>query len=115
VIVLLLVLAVLGFLVCLPAKAVAKREERWFPWDFAGPVGAVVLWILLTSFGVGHQSLSHLIEIPIALLFAVLALYLRVFIVDRLNRNPMVNSLAVVIVAFAFVIGLRLFMPFLPE
>jgi uncharacterized membrane protein YeaQ/YmgE (transglycosylase-associated protein family) len=115
VIVLLLVVAVLGFVLCLPARAVAKREERWFPWDFAGPVGAVVLWILLTSFGIGHQSLSHLIEIPIALLFAVLALYLRVFIVDRFTRNPMVNSLAVVALAFTFVVALRLFMPFLPE
>lgn len=109
------VIAVMGFLLCLPARAVAKREKRWFPWDFAGPIGAVVLWILLASFGVGHQSLSHLIEIPLALLFAVLALYLRVFVMDRFIGEPKVNSLVVVALALAFVCGLRLFMPYLPE
>jgi hypothetical protein len=111
----LLVLAFVGFVLCLPVRAVAVQKKTWFPWDYAGPVGAVILWILLTSFGVGHQSLSHLVEIPITLLFALLALYLRVFLIDRIIGRPRANSLAVVLVALAFTVMLRLFMPYLPE
>ena len=70
---------------------------------------------IVVSVGYGHQSLSHLIEIPILLMVSVIFLYVRVFIVDRYREQFKQNSYIILGLGVFFVLLLRTFMPFLAE
>ena len=93
----------------------AKPKRRLFWSDIASPILVVVLWVSFTASGYGHQSLSHLVEVPIALLSALVLLNLRVFVVDRYNEKYRYNSYAVLALSLLIVFLLRTFMPYLPE
>ncbi len=93
----------------------AKRKNALFWSDVASPMLVVLLWVAVTSSGYGHQSLSHIVEVPITLLCVLVMLYFRVFVVDRYNRNYRYNSYAVLGLSLLFAFLLRSFMPYLPE
>ena len=97
------------------AGVYAKRKNALFWSDVASPILVAVLWVAVTASGYGHQSLSHIVEVPIALLCALVLLYFRVFIVDRYNENYRYNSYAVLGLSLLFVFLLRTFMLYLPE
>jgi len=106
-----LLYAVLGAV----AFLVAKRRKALFWSDMASPVLVVVLWFSVTALGYGHQSLSHLVEVPIALLCALVLLNLRVFVVDRYHEKYRANSYVALGMSLFIVILLRTFMPYLAE
>lgn len=97
------------------AVARAKRKNALFWSDIASPILVIVVWVAVTASGYGHQSLSHLVEVPIALLCALVLLYLRVFVADRYSENYRYNSYAMLGLSLLIVFLLRSFMPFLPE
>ena len=64
---------------------------------------------------IGPQSLSNLIEIPIVAIVAVAVAYLKMFAIDKqLKKSAFVEVIPFVLVALV-TLGLRLFMPLLPE
>ncbi len=93
----------------------AKRRNALFWSDIACPILVVVLWVSITASGYGYQSLSHLVEIPIALLCALVLLNIRVFVVDRYHEKYRYNSYIVFGLSLLIVFVLRTFMPYLPE
>lgn len=93
----------------------AKRKNALFWSDIASPILVIVVWVAVTASGYGHQSLSHLVEVPIALLCALVLLYIRVFVADRYSENYRYNSYAMLGLSLLIVFLLRSFMPFLPE
>ena len=106
---------VLTFFIALFAWVNAKKRNALYWSDLCSPFVLPTFWFLVTASGYGHQSLSHLIELPIVVLFSVLFLNVRVFILDRYRKNYKLNSLIVLCFGFLFVLLLRTFMPFLPE
>ena len=93
----------------------AKRRKALFWSDAASPVLIVVLWVIITASGYGHQSLSHIIEVPVALLCALLLFNLRVFVIDRIHKRYRYNSYWSLALSLLIVVLLRTFMPYLPE
>ncbi|WP_196140156.1 hypothetical protein [Aliikangiella sp. G2MR2-5] len=93
----------------------AKKRNALFWTDISAPILVVVFWVIITSFGYGHQSLSHFVEVPIALLFSLIALFVRVFILDNYSKKYRRNSVLVLALSLMFVFVLRTFMPYLPE
>ena len=107
----LLVYGVLGVVAFLYA-----RHRNVLYWsDMSTPVLVIILWVAVTATGYGHQSLSHVVEVPIALMISLILLNLRVFVFDRFSQNCRVNSYVVLGVSLLTVILLRAFMPYLPE
>ena len=111
------------FLICivlygvfgLPAFIYAKRRNAIFWSDIATPILVVSFWVAVTASGYGHQSLSHIVEVPIALVFSLISVNTRVFVVDKYNKNYRSNSYIVLGISIAFVFILRTFMPYMPE
>ncbi len=98
-----------------PALLLARLRGGLFWSDLAAPVLILALWILLTALGYGHQSLSHIVELPIALLFGLLLTYARVFLPGLRRANARRHSYAVLGLSLLGVVLLRTFMPYLPE
>ncbi|WP_205068105.1 hypothetical protein [Photobacterium phosphoreum] len=93
----------------------AKRRNALYWSDICLPIVLLLVWTFLASVGYGHQSLSHLIEIPILLMVSIIFLYIRVFIVDRYREQFKQNSYIILGLGVFFVLLLRTFMPFLAE
>ncbi|KAE8178088.1 hypothetical protein [Photobacterium carnosum] len=93
----------------------AKRRNALYWSDICLPIVLLLVWTCLVSVGYGHQSLSHLIEIPILLMVSVIFLYVRVFIVDRYRGQFKQNSYIILGLGVLLVLLLRTFMPFLAE
>ena len=93
----------------------AKSRGALYWSDLCPPIILPLFWVVVTSSGYGHQSLSHIIEVPIVLIFSVLLLNVRVFVVDRYKKNCKVNSYFVLGFGLILVLLLRTFMPYLPE
>ena len=109
-------LLILSYLfICSFAFIHARRRDTIFWSDYASPVFAVALWLSVTASGYGHQSLSHLVEIPIILLFSCLIFNSRIFVFDNLFGNPRCNSYFSLAIILVFVLVIRTFMPFIPE
>ena len=99
----------------LPAYFYAKRRNAVFWSDIATPILVVSFWVALTSSGYGNQSLSHIVEIPLALAFSLAAVSIRVFVVDIFYRNFRNNSYVALGLSLVFVFILRTYMPYMPE
>jgi len=110
-IVLLIVYGVLGAV----GFVYAKRRKALYWSDVAAPVLVIVFWVGVTSSGYGHQSLSHIVEVPIALTITLILFNIRVFGIDYLSTNYRVNSYSVLGISLLSVVLLRTFMPYLPE
>ena len=93
----------------------ARRRQALFWSDIASPILVVVLWVAITASGYGHQSLSHIVEVPIALLGALVLLNFRVFVLDRYHERYRQNSYFMLGLSLLIVFLLRTFMPYLPE
>ncbi|NQY54516.1 MAG: hypothetical protein HRT42_13205 [Campylobacteraceae bacterium] len=93
----------------------AKKYSRLFYIDIFSPFILVLFWVIIVSFGIGHQSLSHIIELPIVLVFSLILLYTRVFIINKVNINYKKNAYLSIAFSLFFLVLLRLFMPFLAE
>ena len=111
------------FLICiilygvlgLPALFYAKRRNALFWSDIGLPIFVVVFWVAVTASGYGHQSLSHVVEVPISLAFSLIVINTRVFVVDKFKKNFKNNSYVALGLSLLFVFLLRTFMPYLPE
>jgi hypothetical protein len=93
----------------------ARKRSALYWSDLCPPILLPLFWVAVTSSGYGHQSLSHIIEVPIVLFFSLLLLNVRVFVVDRYKKNYKVNSYVVLFFGLILVLLLRTFMPYLPE
>ena len=93
----------------------AKSRSALYWSDLCPPIILPLFWGAVTSSGYGHQSLSHIVEVPIVLISSVLLLNVRVFVVDRYKKNYKLNSYFVLGLGLILVLLLRTFMPYLPE
>lgn len=93
----------------------AKRKNSLYWTDIFLPIVVVLFWIALTMLGYGHQSLSHVIEVPIALFVVAVLFNAKVFFLDNRSKESKRNSLIVFGIGLLIVIALRTFMPYLPE
>jgi len=93
----------------------AKRRNALFWSDIGLPAFVVILWMMVTVSGYGHQSLSNVVEVPIALTVSFVFLYSRIFVIDRYELNFRKNSYIVLGISLLLVILFRTFMPYLPE
>ena len=93
----------------------AKRRCALYWTDLCPPIVLPLFWVVVTSSGYGHQSLSHIVEVPIVLVLSLLLLNIRIFVVDRYKKNYKLNSYLVLVFGLILVLLLRTFMPYLPE
>jgi hypothetical protein len=114
-ILLLLALALIQVALLMPAWVYSRRHGRLFSWDYSLAVLPLAVWVLLVSFGMGPQSLSNLIELPIVSLVVVVLYYARVFFLDRMLQRHRAASIVTVALSTLFPLALRLSMPLLPE
>lgn len=93
----------------------ASRRGSLHWCDLSAPVLIPLFWVALVVAGVGHQSLTHLIEIPILLGISALLLNIRVFVIDAIQTNTKLNAYIVLGLGLISVLLVRSFMPFLAE
>jgi hypothetical protein len=110
-----LILLVVMALLCLPAWYVARKRQSWFGWDYATVLGPLPFWYALAVSRVGSASMSNLIELLVVAAFVPLAVSGRVFVADRILKQPMRWSLVVCGTCFLVPLILRLAMPAIPE
>nr|BAM62440.1 putative uncharacterized protein 1 [uncultured microorganism] len=109
------VLLLMVGLLCTPAYIVSRRRADESKWFLVAALPAIVLWISLTAFGYGAQSLSNIIEIFWILAAAIVLCYSKVFIVDRKIRKPKKATYSMIALLALGAFLLRTFMPVLPE
>jgi hypothetical protein len=98
-----------------PAWWVARRRGTWLVWDYVSLVSPFGLWLVLAAAGFGSQSLGNLVE-PVVLVAVIpIAHSVRVFFVERRSKFRAANSIAVLVIANLVAIGLRAFVPLIPE
>src|SRR5579859_6007864 len=98
-----------------PAWWVAHRRGTWLSWDYATLVTPFALWLGLAAAGFGAQSLGNLVE-PLALVALIPITHsVRVFLIDRWSKATHAKSITLFALINIVVIGLRSFMPLLPE
>jgi hypothetical protein len=98
-----------------PAWWAARRRGTWLAWDYASLITPFGLWLVLANLGFGSQSLGNLVE-PMVLVVAIPILNsIRVFLVERWSRLRTVNSIAVFVILNFAAVGLRAFVPQIPE
>ena len=114
-IVLLTALPVFAILLILPGWLGFRRKRQQSIWLLVLPVFGIGLWVALIAAGVGAQSLSNLSESFVVVATAIAIAYVKLIVLDRLPvLSSRGNAIAFFVVALVAV-GLRLFMPALPE
>jgi hypothetical protein len=99
----------------LPGWLWARRLHPQSFWLFLLPLGGVALWIIIIALDIGPQSLANVIEIFGVAGSAVMAAYLKFFVFDRHERLRPQGIVVAVAIVVIVTLGLRLFMPVLPE
>ena len=109
------VLVALAFLLVLPGWLWFRLKRKQCIWLLALPVFGIGLWLALVASGVGAQSLGNTIESFGIAAVAVVVAYTKFLVFDRMSAlQTRGTAIAFVVVALT-TIGLRLFMPLLPE
>ena len=114
-IVLFIILLIIYWVLGAVGLVYAKRRKALYWSDVVTPVLIIIFWVGVTSSGYGHQSLSHIVEVPIALVISLVLFNIRVFVIDRFSINYRFNSYSVLGVSLLSVLLIRTFMPYLPE
>jgi hypothetical protein len=114
-IVLLFGLLALSAVLAAPSWYYARRDLRWFVWDYVTVFAPVVLWFLLTLLGIGPQSLGNIVEVLAVASFNPIILTMRVFFLDKLWPRPGFWSRLCMVTGLALPLILRLTLPILPE
>lgn len=105
----------LSILICAPAWYVANKRNAWYPWDYLTAGAALPIWILLSIFQVGHQSMGNFVEIPVILLFPGVLLNTRVFLGRHLEVTPERQSMVCFAILVMLVVAVRILSPEIPE
>lgn len=90
----------------------ARQKQRLYWQDIITPGLVILAWGLITSTGYGPQSLTHFIEVPIALFLCLILYYYKVFF---FNESSRLKRLFLPLSGLIIVFLLRTFMPELPE
>ena len=108
-------LLVIGAVLIFPAYLVSLRRgnETWWLLFVAAP--GVALWVVLTAWGYGPQSLSNLVEVLILTAAGAALSYVKVFALDPMAGAPRKNTFLIMAALAAGAFLLRTFMPLLPE
>ena len=110
-----LIIMIIAGILILPGWYWANKDQPQELWICLLPAAGLAFWMLLMGLGVGAQSLANLVEAPMIAGVAVVAAYLRFFVlVKSPTLNPYGTFIAVAAVILA-AIALRAFMPVLPE
>ena len=94
------------------------RARKWHPqslWLFGLPLAGIAFWMFLTFLRIGAQSLSNVIEIFAVAAAAIVASYLKFLALDRRMGLGSASAIVVLIIVAVVTLGLRMFMPVLPE
>lgn len=103
------------FLLAALAWVYARRNGTLWFWDPFLPAAAPLFWAVLADMGIGHQSLSHLLELPIVVVAVAMIYSVRVFALDRRSESLNVTAAVTAVLAMSVPLLVRLFMPFMPE
>ena len=110
-----LVLVALSCAAIYPAYTVSLRRGEESRLLVVAPVSAVAVWVALTAFGYGAQSLSNIIEVFAIFALGVVLAYVKVFVFDKDRGGARVSTYCLVALLVALAIVLRTIMPILPE
>jgi len=114
-IVLFIALPVFAILLIFPGWLWFRRKHQQSIWLLVLPIFGIGLWVALIAAGVGAQSLSNLSESFVVAATAIAAAYFKLLVLDQSaalsSRGNVIAFFVVALVA----VGLRLFMPALPE
>jgi hypothetical protein len=110
-----LIVTLVATALILPGWFWAKRQQSQTPWVLFLPVSGVGFWFVLVMLRIGPQSLSNLIEIPIVAIIAVAVAYLKIFAIDKQLKKSTYGEIIAYAIVASVTLGLRLFMPLLPE
>ena len=100
-------LQLFALIACLPAYRYAGKRHHEPVWSLFLVAPCMVLWVVLTMFGVGAQSLSNMIELFDLMLGTIILYYLRVFVLERASANPTRNNRLIVAVTVLAAVLLR--------
>lgn len=110
-----LIVSLVATALILPGWLWAKRQQSQSPWVLFLPVSGMGFWFVLVMLCIGPQSLSNLVEVPIVAIVAVVVAYLKIFAIDKQLKKPRHGEVIAYAVVASVALGLRLFMPLLPE
>jgi len=108
-------MAILGVLLILPGWFWARKKVSQTPFILGLPIVGMVIWIALTSLGIGAQSLSNMVETFIVFAVSVCSAYFKFIFFDRSTKPRSHGTLWAIAIVLFVTVGLRLFMPALPE
>jgi hypothetical protein len=108
-------LSIVAILIILPGWLFFRRRNAQSVWLLALPIFGIGFWLALAAAGLGSQSLANIVEVFGIATFAIVAAYIKFLAFDRsaalYSRGTFIAFAAVAVVT----VGIRLFMPILPE
>lgn len=110
-----MVSALLCTAVCAPAWWYSHRQKYFYAWEVVLPVLPILIWMVLTFFRIGAQSLGNLVELPLVVGVFTAAVYLKSFAFKRWGIP--LRAGAAILAALALLVPMifRLSFPWMPE
>jgi hypothetical protein len=108
-------LAFTGAIAILPGWYYASKRARQTPWCMCLPACGITMWVLLTMFGIGAQSLANLTEVLQVSLFSVLVAYADLFLPKRSTKHSVYRTVLAFVFVLSVAVVFRVFTPHLPE
>ena len=92
-----------------------RRSQPQSRWLLVLPPFGVLSWVTLTASGIGPQSLSNILEAFFVAVSAVLSVYFKFLVLDRVLSQRSRGTTVAFFIVGAVALVLRLLMPVLPE
>lgn len=109
------IVLVVAVVLCIGAWYLGQRAKTWYPWDYLTTFASLPIWILLTLFHVGSQSMGNFIEVPLILVFPGPLLAAKTVIVKRMPAKAERLSIITFGILVALILAVRLLIPEIPE
>ena len=107
--------SIVAALLIVPGWLMARKWHPQSLWLLALPLAGNAFWLLLTILHIGAQSLANVIEVFAVAAAAIAASYLKFLVFDRRAGMGSLGAILLVVIVAVITLGLRLFMPALPE
>lgn len=100
----------------IPVWLLLTRLKKIYFWDYGISFYGVILWIVLTFFYVGGQSLTNAVLEPFYInIFSILIILIRFFLSKKVKVDNKMISVIGIILVIGFALLLKILIPTLPE
>jgi len=111
-----LIIIFLPIVLSAPAWIYLKKRKAIYWWDYGISIYAQGVWLIISLFGIGAQSLTNgFLEPILAGFFAIAINYIHLLLYIFFKKQNKIISFVCIILTIIFAVALLLYMPVMSE